>query len=95
VTLPRLNLADSVDYLIWGIAMRKLKLPVTDIVTEYTKTQATSYSLADKYGVNPATISNLLKARIEPDQYERLKSQKWSLGGHRARKLKYRLEHGL
>jgi hypothetical protein len=75
--------------------MRKLNLPVTDIVTEYIQTQATSYSLADKYGVNPVTISQILKASIELDQYEKLKSKKWSLGGHRARKLKYRLEHGL
>jgi hypothetical protein len=60
--------------------MRRQDLPGLEIAKEYCGTEATTVTLAQKYGCTPSLILAVLYDQIDYDRLKRLRKQKLSAG---------------
>lgn len=66
-----------------------------EVLHAYTQTADTAKTIAARYRVSEKRIRLILKANINPVEYERLKIRKWSQAQVRANLSRYRARHGL
>jgi hypothetical protein len=64
--------------------MRRQDLPALEIAKEYCGTEATTVTLAEKYGCSPTLINRVLQEQMDYDRFKRVARTKQSARAKRS-----------